>query len=70
MFAVAAHAHCPHYAPLGIVWLHPLPLKLTEDRKNKQTNQPRKKKYTTEIWQSYGMQRNHSNLISENGASP
>lgn len=47
MFAVAAHAHCPHYAPLGIVWLHPLPLKLTEDRKNKQTNKPTKKKKNT-----------------------
>lgn len=40
-----------------------------EKQTNKQTNQE-KKKYTTEIWQSYGMQRNHSNLISENGASP
>lgn len=47
IFAVAAHARCPHYARLGIIWLHPLPLKLTEDWKNEQTNQPRKKKKKT-----------------------
>lgn len=44
-------------------------------RLEKWTNKPTKKKKKeqkkpTEIWQSYGMQRNPSNLISENRASP